>query len=130
MFPIRGQVICVEKIPGFNDSIVHEDSITYLITRNNDCLIGGTADDGDWELNPTETIKQSILTRVTNIFPQFNSLNIIKDKVGLRPGRPSVRLELEQSGDNIIIHNYGHGGAGVTLSWGCATEVVKLVKDL
>jgi D-amino-acid oxidase len=37
-------------------------------------------------------------------------------------------LEKESIGEKIVIHNYGHGGAGVTLSWGCADEVVKLVK--
>ncbi len=47
--------------------------------------------------------------------------------VGLRPVRPSVRLEKEQVGENkTVVHNYGHGGAGYTLSWGCAMEVVEL----
>lgn len=52
---------------------------------------------------------------------------------GLRPGRTSLRLELEslRSGDRgaviPIIHNYGHGGAGLTLGWGCAGNVVKLL---
>jgi D-amino-acid oxidase len=47
--------------------------------------------------------------------------------VGLRPGRSTVRLEAEPRGDGLIVHDYGHGGAGVTLSWGCAEEVVALV---
>ena len=46
-------------------------------------------------------------------------------RAGLRPFRAeSVRLE-HVSG-TAIIHNYGHGGAGVTFSWGCAGEVAEL----
>ena len=47
---------------------------------------------------------------------------VLRHKVGLRPARPEVRLE--RVGD--VIHCYGHGGAGVTLSWGCADEVAAL----
>jgi D-amino-acid oxidase len=51
--------------------------------------------------------------------------------VGLRPGRSTVRLEEAEplSSGARVVHNYGHGGAGVTLSWGCAREVVTLVGD-
>jgi len=52
---------------------------------------------------------------------------IIGGTVGLRPSRSEVRLEVEDIGDRKVVHNYGHGGAGVTLSWGCAEEVVRLV---
>jgi len=48
--------------------------------------------------------------------------------VGLRPYRPSVRLEAEAlPGGGVLWHNYGHGGAGVTLSWGCAREITSAV---
>lgn len=40
-----------------------------------------------------------------------------------------LRLEAEEEGDKLIIHNYGHGGAGVTLSWGCAAEVLKILEN-
>jgi len=40
--------------------------------------------------------------------------------VGLRPNRPAVRLEAEPLGDGRRVHCYGHGGMGVSLSWGCA----------
>ena len=49
--------------------------------------------------------------------------------MGLRPSRTEVRLEEEFIGDTRVIHNYGHGGAGVTLSWGCADEVASIVND-
>jgi D-amino-acid oxidase len=48
---------------------------------------------------------------------------VLRHKVGLRPSRSAVRLER----DGRVVHCYGHGGAGVTLSWGCADEVVELV---
>ncbi|RCN36918.1 hypothetical protein ANCCAN_17204 [Ancylostoma caninum] len=62
----------------------------------------------------------------------FSSCEVISHHVGLRPGRCDVRLELERrlvSGKKVsIVHNYGHGGSGVTLFWGCALESVALVK--
>ena len=48
--------------------------------------------------------------------------------MGLRPSRTEVRLEEEIIGSTRVIHNYGHGGAGVTLSWGCADEVVSIAE--
>jgi len=56
---------------------------------------------------------------------------VLGHRVGLRPARPTVRLELDDSSSgHPTIHCYGHGGAGVTLSWGCADDVLQLVKGL
>jgi D-amino-acid oxidase len=53
---------------------------------------------------------------------------VLAERVGLRPFRRSgVRLERDQLRDGrTVVHNYGHGGAGFTLSWGCAREVLEL----
>lgn len=49
--------------------------------------------------------------------------------LGIRPVRkPTFRLETERIGQKAIVHNYGHGGAGITMSWGCAVEVLRLVR--
>lgn len=53
---------------------------------------------------------------------------MIEQRVGLRPVRGSVRLTDEWHADTLLLHNYGHGGAGVTLSWGCAREIVERVR--
>jgi D-amino-acid oxidase len=56
---------------------------------------------------------------------------IREDAVGLRPISPRVRVEIEpHSAARVVVHNYGHGGAGVTLSWGCAAEVAELVASV
>ena len=48
--------------------------------------------------------------------------------VGFRPARSEVRLEADRLGDGrLLVHDYGHGGSGFTLSWGCADEVTRLV---
>ena len=54
--------------------------------------------------------------------PEVGQAKVLRHQVGLRPVRPQVRLE--RVGD--VVHCYGHGGAGVTLSWGCADEVTAL----
>lgn len=46
-----------------------------------------------------------------------------------RSENTGLRLEAEETADKLIIHNYGHGGAGVTLSWGCAAEVLKILEN-
>jgi D-amino-acid oxidase len=43
------------------------------------------------------------------------------------PQAAGLRLEIAQSRGNLVVHNYGHGGSGVTVSWGCATEAAKLL---
>ena len=65
----------------------------------------------------------------------FQHAQPVRDWVGLRPGRPTIRLEsgkLQLSGDRVIpiIHNYGHGGNGIALSWGCGKHVARIAKDM
>ncbi len=57
---------------------------------------------------------------------------VLAERVGLRPFRKSgVRLERDRLRDGrTVIHNYGHGGSGFTLSWGCAREVADFAQDL
>ena len=51
---------------------------------------------------------------------------IIRRVVGLRPYRPAgFRLEAVRLGDQVVVHNYGHGGGGITLSWGTAELAVR-----
>jgi glycine/D-amino acid oxidase-like deaminating enzyme len=55
---------------------------------------------------------------------------VIRIDVGLRPFRPSgFRVEREALGDKVLVHNYGHGGGGITLSWGTAKLAVDLGYD-
>ena len=66
-----------------------------------------------------------MLHRACALVPELEGARVVRHKVGLRPARPEVRLE--RVGE--VIHCYGHGGAGVTLSWGCADDVVGLAGD-
>jgi D-amino-acid oxidase len=68
-----------------------------------------------------------VLDRAVELVPELARARVLRHRVGLRPARPTVRLEAEQRGDVRVVHCYGHGGAGVTLAWGCAEEVAGLV---
>jgi D-amino-acid oxidase len=76
---------------------------------------------------PDPATAAAILDRCAKLEPRLREAAVLEHRVGLRPGRPSVRLEAERRADTLLVHNYGHGGAGVTLSWGCADDVVRLV---
>jgi D-amino-acid oxidase len=74
-------------------------------------------------------VATEILRRGVALEERLSGVQVLEDKVGLRPGRPTMRLEGELlSGDGLCIHNYGHGGAGVTLSWGCAEEALGSIR--
>jgi len=127
--PHRGQVAIVPRPVNLNCAIVcDDDPLMYAIPRTNDCVFGGTNEVSD-NLNPDPETTKAIVaecSRVVNI----DSPKILRERVGLRPFRKSgVRLEKEKLGDGrTVIHNYGHGGSGFTLSWGCASEVLNLSK--
>ena len=128
--PIRGQVLRVRN-PGLDRFYLDEDDpegVTYIVPRSEDCILGGTADEGSWNTEPDATVAEEILRRCTVLEPRLMGAEVLEHKVGLRPGRPRVRLEREDVRGVPVVHNYGHGGSGVTLSWGCAAEAAGLVR--
>ncbi len=123
----RGQVAIVPRIEALSCAIVRDDApLMYAIPRRNDCVFGGTNDlSSDLAADPATTDRiVAECSRALNI----DKPNVLAERVGLRPFRKSgVRLERDRLSDGrAVIHNYGHGGSGFTLSWGCAREVVDL----
>jgi len=129
VIPVRGQVIYIEQDPGFGRFDQQPETLTYTIPRRDITVLGGTAQKGDWDSNIREKDTEYILSKCEALWPELDRTKIVGQAVGLRPSRYEVRLEQENIDSRTIIHNYGHGGAGVTLSWGCADEVVRLLKN-
>jgi D-amino-acid oxidase len=129
MFPIRGQVVRVRN-PGINRCLIEDYgplAMTYIIPRRHDVILGGTADDHADDCTPDPTVTDRILSNAATLEPRLRNAEVLDVKVGLRPVRSEVRLEIE---DSNLLHNYGHGGSGFTLTWGCADEVVALAQSL
>jgi D-amino-acid oxidase len=129
--PIRGQVVRTTN-PGLTVSLRdqhHPDGYTYVHPRTHDVVLGGTLEPGREDREPDPDVTAAILARGTALAPALADARIIAQAVGLRPGRASVRLERDDAAvpGSTVVHDYGHGGAGVTLAWGCAEEVVRLV---
>ena len=125
--PHRGQIAIVPRIEDLSCAVVCDDApLMYAIPRRNDCVFGGTNDlssDLAVDAGTTDRIIAEC-SRVLNI----DKPNVLAERVGLRPFRKSgILLERDELRDGrSVIHNYGHGGSGFTLSWGCAREVVNL----
>lgn len=121
---VRGQVV-VAKNPGVEQFFLGDaDSTdpTYVYPHGDVVVLGGSAhSDGILRSDPADTT--AILERCRAIAPRLAGAQVLENRVGLRPVRQQVRVERV----GRTIHNYGHGGCGVTLSWGCARDVVKLL---
>ena len=90
-------------------------------------VCGGISIPDRWDTTPEPEVTERIMQRCCRIEPRLGEAAVIETITGLRPDRPSVRLEAEPLGRGLCVHNYGHSGNGVTLSWGCAHDVVRLV---
>jgi D-amino-acid oxidase len=125
--PHRGQVAIVPKIDNLSCAIVCDDApLMYAIPRTNDSVFGGTNDVSD-DLKPDSKTTKAIVAECSRVL-EIETPRVLREHVGLRPFRKSgVRLERAQLHDGrTVIHNYGHGGSGFTLSWGCAEEVLRI----
>ena len=127
--PVRGQVVVVAN-PGLTEFFVGTGAadweLTYIFPHGEVVLLGGTEQAGDWNREPDPAIAAQIIRACTAVRPELAGAPVLAHRAGLRPTRPLVRLEAEQAGAVTVVHNYGHGGAGVTLSWGCAEDAAKL----
>ena len=134
VFPIRGQVIRARKpadLPAHIISAAGATATTYIVPRRDDCLLGGTFQFHNHNLQVDPITAENILQRCAVFHPSLQEAEIIEHRVGLRPGRHAVRLEVEQlTKTTNVIHSYGHGAYGHTLSWGCAAEVATLAQNL
>jgi D-amino-acid oxidase len=125
LYSIKGQIAVVGPRPELDYSISADGF--YVYPRSTDTVIGGTAEHHVY----TETndwIALSLLVRASQrILPKLTEASILRSAAGLRPYRDqTIRLEAQTIGDRRIIHQYGHGGAGVTLSWGSADLALEL----
>jgi D-amino-acid oxidase len=142
--PARGQVAVLTD-PGLSEWLVDDGrdpsshtargGLTYVLPRGKDVVIGGTDEDGEWSTSVDPEQGRQILVRARELVPALAEATLLGYRVGLRPVRPSVRLEVrsrigDDGRDQHTVHCYGHGGAGWTLAWGCADDVLGLVRQV
>ncbi|WP_420803437.1 FAD-dependent oxidoreductase [Streptomyces naphthomycinicus] len=128
--PVRGQLVVVANpgVTGWFTSVDHSSAAsTYFIPQPDRLLLGGTAEEDDWSLEPDPATAAAIVARCAAVRPEIAGARVLAHRVGLRPAREAVRLEREPLADGrTLVHNYGHGGAGITVAWGCAREAAAL----
>ena len=148
--PVRGQHVVVAnpgiehfyvearagRGAGFFPTVATEDpeedgsSWAGFFPHGDRVVVGGVAQPGNTSLEPDPALAERMLALCAEVEPRLADAEILDHQVGLRPSRPAPRVEVEQLGDTTVIHNYGHGGMGVSLSWGSARAAQSLVADL
>jgi len=128
----RGQLVVVAN-PGVEEFFVEittEAESTSYFPHGDQVVLGGVSVVGDWRLEPDAAVAEGILDRCAAVEPLLAGAPILEHRVGLRPERTPIRLEAREIAGRPIVHCYGHGSLGVTLSWGCARETAQLAADL
>lgn len=131
LFPIKGQTIRVTAPWLKHFAIADEtEQTTYILPGANNVVLGGTLEHGNWDKTISIETREKIWNNCIKLEPSLKHAVRQYDWAGLRPGRTSIRLEHEHVTHDkkkiTVVHNYGHGGCGVALHWGCAAEAVQL----
>ena len=112
----------------------HPAGMAYMIPRLGNVMVGGCAEKNieslELTLNWDDTLRRAGLyvPWLRNCKPSDQARQPV---VCIRPSRNTgIRLEIDKDSFSIpIIHNYGHGGSGFSLSWGCGESVKELIKE-
>ncbi|MBL0928380.1 MAG: FAD-dependent oxidoreductase [Phycisphaerales bacterium] len=143
--PMRGQVVHVPNDIALHESLdAHEADgrATYLYPHPGHIVLGGTYEPDVFETSTVPTMLDDIVSRCRRLLETAGLSREaaglarvrLRSTAGLRPARliggnpETIRLEREMSPTGPVVHCYGHGRAGVTLSWGCAREVARLAE--
>lgn len=127
--PIRGQVVRVER-RGMAEFVLDDENpagIVYVLPRRDCVVLGGTNEPGETDVEPDPAVEAAIIERCTALVPALAGARILSRAVGLRPGRETLRIEEVPGRALRVIAAYGHGGSGMTLSWGTAERVAALL---
>lgn len=127
VIPVRGQVALIETDTSRPIYLDNEMPL-YIVPRKDAMIVGGTYEENVFEEKTEPATIERILNTAYKTFPELKQQKVIGSWAGLRPYRSEVRVEHE-AGTNII-HNYGHGGSGFTLAFGCAEEVAHLTEKI
>lgn len=134
MVPIRGQVIKV-KAPWIKTAF-YADYDTYILPGFNGVVtLGGTRQYESYNVNINKFDSMDIRERCESLLPSLVGAQVVREAVGLRPHRSSVRVETDilrdaRGNTGKCVHNYGHGGYGITAAPGTAVYAVRLVKEV
>jgi D-amino-acid oxidase len=118
----RGQVVHLESQPRL-PCVCDEDRMIYILPRSDRTVVGGSYEPGNESETVDDAQTDELLAHARELVPALADAEVIDVRVGLRPARAGGP-RVERVDD--VIHCYGHGGAGLTLSWGCAQRVVEL----
>ena len=147
MYPLRGALVYVHNdgidMPRVTaahcmayDEAIGGQNMIFIVPRGADLLVlGGLVEPGEWSTDLTldsYPALREMWQRCVEFLPVLRHTRLYAQRpvrVGLRPARPrNVRLEREPG--TRIVHNVGHGGSGVTFSWGCSEEVADLLEAM
>jgi len=125
--PVRGQHVVFDN-PGITELFMElsRPEWTSVFPHPTRVVCGGISVPDSWDTTVDDAVTERIVERCRRVAPALRDARIIDVMAGLRPDRPSIRVEAEPYGDARVVHNYGHGGEGVSLSWGCARDAAGL----
>ncbi|XP_067651402.1 D-aspartate oxidase-like [Haliotis asinina] len=130
--PMRGQMIRVSA--PWVKHFLHSTNSFYFLPNVDNVAIGGIKTVGDYDTSVRHETSEHIWKNITKIWPPFKKAKPLWEWTGLRPYRvpPRVETEVIRYGDKSlkVVHNYGHGATGISLSWGTAVHAAELVKEM
>jgi len=126
MRSIKGQIVETDPEPDMDWSISADGF--YVYPRRHETILGGTGEPNVEDEAVDNGAVHLMIRGNKRILPHLTMNSVKSTYAGLRPYREGeIRVEAEEIGDKRIIHHYGHGGSGFTLSWGSAREALKLI---